>query len=92
MDSYPAIPINAKLDDLVKSASFIQRLREQDISDFSNLSQKFIAGRKVGKIPSSSADIADDDRIGDINYDDSYLYIVVDNSGAEWRRISLGSW
>jgi hypothetical protein len=68
------------------------RLREQDIADFSNLSNVFMKGRKVGKIPTGSSDVSAGDRIGDFNYDASYLYICVDNSGAAWRRITLGSW
>lgn len=70
----------------------IARMRQEDIDDFNNLSNVFMRGRKVGRIPSGSSDIAATDRIGDFNYDASYLYLCVDNSGAAWRRIALGSW
>ena len=92
MEGNPAIKHDATIEDLMRFAKYIQRLRDQDISDFNNLSAVFMSGRKVGKIPSSSADIAATDKLGDFNYDDSYMYLVVDNTGAEWRRITLGSW
>lgn len=71
----------------------ICNIRKDDISTIGNLPNTFIAGRKVGKIPTSSADVAETDRVGDINYDADYLYIcVLDTGSAEWRRIALGSW
>lgn len=70
----------------------IARIRNEDITDFNNLQNIFMRGRKVGKIPTGSSDIASTDRVGDFNYDASYLYLCVDNSGATWRRIALGSW
>ena len=71
---------------------YISRVREEDMRDWNNLSNTFMRGRKVGKVPTSSADVATDDRLGDFNYDASYMYLCVDNSGATWRRITLGSW
>lgn len=75
--------------------NFVQdaaRIREEDIEDFNNLSNTFIKGRKVDKIPLGSSDTSDN-RVGDFNYDANYLYICVDNSGtAEWRRVAIGSW
>lgn len=72
----------------------IARTREDDIRDFANLSNIFMRGRKVGKIPANSADTTGD-RVGDFNYaTDSgteYLYICMDVSGtAVWRRVALG--
>lgn len=75
----------------------VARLRGEDIEDFNNLANVFMRGRKVGKIPSSSADVdATQDRVGDFNYaTDSgveYLYICVQvGSSAAWRRTVLGS-
>lgn len=92
MQSYPVIPQGADIEDLVKSAQYVQRLREDDVNEFNNLVNVFMRGRKVGKIPTGSADIDASDRVGDFNYDASYLYLVIDNSGAAWRRISLGVW
>lgn len=71
----------------------ICNIRKDDITQISNLVNVFMSGRKVGKIPSASNDVSPTDRIGDQNYDQNYLYILIDNSGtAEWRRASLGSW
>lgn len=70
----------------------IVKERTRDIKDFDNLKNVFMSGRKVGKIPSASSDIADDDRLGDFSYDDAYLYIVIDDTGAAWRRIELETW
>lgn len=93
MENYPTIKHNADTKDLIRFAEDIQRMREKDISDFNNLSAIFMKGRKVGKIPTASIDIATTDRVGDFNYTASYLYIVIDNAGtAAWRRISLGVW
>jgi hypothetical protein len=50
-------------------------------------------GRKVGRVPSSSADVITGDKVGDFNYDISYIYVLVDNAGTgTWRRATLGSW
>lgn len=71
----------------------ICNIRKDDITQFQNLPNIFIGGRKVGKIPSSSTDAAATDRIGDVNYDASYLYIFINDSGTPaWRRVTLGSW
>lgn len=71
----------------------ISRLREEDITDRNTFDSIFMRGRKVWKVPSSSADVAATDRVGDFNYTASYLYILVDNSGTPvWRRAALGSW
>lgn len=68
-------------------------VREEDIGDFDNLQSIFMRGRKVGKTPSSSADVADTDREGDFNYSTSFFYLAVNNAGTlVWRRIALSSW
>ena len=79
-------------DQLVDFSKDIARIREEDIEEFSNLKNVLMSGRKVGKTPSSSSDIEDTDRVGDFNYDANYMYLCVDNTGAQWRRITLGSW
>lgn len=80
------------LDHVIEQIQQISRTRKDDISIFSNLENVFMSGRKVGKIPTASNDVTDEDRIGDFNFDAGYLYILVDNSGATWRRATLGSW
>lgn len=91
MKLYPALKERA-VDAVSVVMEFIIRERQYDVQDWNNLPQRFMLGRKVGKVPSSSADVAATDKIGDFNYDASYFYILVDNSGAAWRRATLGSW
>lgn len=93
MSTQPYVFIsNESLREIGNFCREITRIREQDVNDFTNLSNVFMSGRKVGKIPTSSTDIIITDRIGDFNYDADYLYICVEDSGAAWRRITLGSW
>lgn len=89
--SYDLIP-NNEPEQIGEFCREVARLRQEDIEDFSNLSNIFMRGRKVGKIPTGSTDTDASDRVGDFNYDASYLYLCVDNSGATWRRIALESW
>lgn len=71
----------------------IARIRKDDITQFQNLQSTFIAGRKVGRVPSSSADVIDGDKIGDFNVTTTYAYFLVDNAGTGvWRRVAVSSW
>lgn len=71
----------------------IANIRKDDITQFTNLPNTFVGGRKVGKVPTSSADVnPNKDLVGDINYDASFLYILINNGGtAEWRRVAIGA-
>lgn len=83
------------INELMDIVGQITHTRKDDITQIKNLPEVFISGRSVGKIPTSSADVVPDDRIGDqsIAADGSYLYILVNNAGAAvWRRVALGSW
>lgn len=92
MNNYPILSPD-KEEDRVTLLRSITKERYQDIKDFDNLQNRFMAGRKSGKIPSGASDVDPSDRVGDMNYDDQYLYILIDNAGtAEWRRASLASW
>lgn len=91
MKSYPKIKLQT-LGDVIEILNDITKERKTDVSEFNNLKNTFISGRKVGKIPTGAADVAATDRVGDFNYDASYLYLCVDNSGAAWRRVALSSW
>jgi hypothetical protein len=89
MQEYPAI-INGNEKDVLRR---IVELRHDDVSDFTNLPQVFMSGRKAGKVPTGSADVAVTDRLGDFNYDTSYLYLAVNNAGSlVWRRVAISSW
>lgn len=91
MRSYPKVQDNT-LSEVIKVIEYITKERKNDVNDFNNLNKIFISGRKVGKIPTGSSDIASTDRLGDFNFDADYLYLCVDDSGAAWRRVALGVW
>jgi hypothetical protein len=92
MKQYPSLP-KETLEDVCKVIQYIARERDTDIRDWNNLQNTFVSGRKSGKIPTGSADVDPSDRVGDVNYDSSYFYIVINNGGtAAWRRIALGAW
>lgn len=81
------------LDDIKNQMRDITSARRNDIAVFQNLTSVFIQGRSVGKIPTSSTDVTNGDKVGDFSYDSTYAYLLVDNAGTgEWRRIALGVW
>ena len=81
------------VDDMKDQLRQITSTRKDDITQIGNLINVFISGRKVGRIPSASNDVISGDKVGDFNYDLSYIYILVDNGGAgAWRRSTLGAW
>lgn len=70
----------------------VTQTRQDDLGDWKNLAQTYILGRKSNKVPSSSTDTTGDN-VGDVNYDASYLYICINNTGtAAWRRVALSTW
>lgn len=81
-------------EDLQKVVRYMVKERRNDVNDFRNLDARFMKGRKVGKIPTAFNDVEVTDVVGDFNYDASYLYILVDDSGTnKWSRIALSvSW
>ncbi len=94
MNPYPKT-ILPQPEMLADQLQLIARERESDIIEFNNLQNIFMRGRKVGKVPTGSADIAATDRIGDFNYSAStgYFYLCFDNAGtAEWRRVAFATW
>lgn len=89
MQNYPSIKGDDPESQVIVLREIV-RLREIDVSEFDNLPNIFIKGRKVNKVPTASNDITDS-LIGDFNYSATYLYICVDNSGAAWRRVAISS-
>lgn len=81
------------LDQVIDTLTDITNKRKDDISVIKSLPDNFIAGRKVNKIPTSSADVVPGiDLIGDISYNASFLYILINNAGTPvWRRAALGA-
>lgn len=93
MQLWPNLSTTATIQDLIDFCQNVARKRQEDISDFDNLANVFMSGRKVAKVPTGSADVVPSDRVGDFNYDTSYFYLCVNNGGtATWRRTALGSW
>ena len=80
-------------DNIVEVLEEIIRLRQdEDVPDFTNLSDVFVSGRKIQRTPSASNDVVSGDRENDFNWDASFLYVLIDNSGTlEWRRSTLAS-
>lgn len=92
MKDYPDLQPRT-LVDVIELLRYVNKERTNDIKDFDNLTNVFISGRKVGKIPTGAADISSSDRVGDFNYDANYIYICINNAGAaQWRRATLASW
>lgn len=82
------------LPDVYNSVEEMIRERRYDVQDYDNLTQRFILGRLVGKIPTGALDTDPSDKIGDFNvaYDgaDTYMYYLVDISGtATWARVLM---
>ncbi len=85
--------ITRDLKDVQEQLQKICNIRKSDITQFNNLQQIFVGGRKVGRIPSSSLDVITGDVIGDFNVNATYAYYLIDNAGtSEWRRVAVGSW
>ena len=79
-------------ENILTFCEFVKQERVTDLQDWDNLPKRFISGRKVNKIPTSSADVTSEDRLGDVNYTASYLYILVyDGTNNVWRRVSIGA-
>lgn len=90
MRDYPFVFRNTLVDmgDVLRK---IIQARKEDIEDFYNLPQRFLSGRNVGKLPTSSVDVNTTDKLGDIHYEEDFVYILIDNSGTlEWRRYAIG--
>lgn len=90
---YPYYPAES-MEDVREQLRLITNTRKDDITAISQITGSYMIGRKVGKIPTSSTDVdPDTDKVGDMNYSASYLYILVDNAGTPvWRRTTLASW
>lgn len=100
MNLYPNIknltPSDVKgkaIEKVIEVIDFVTRQRVQDVREWDNLPQRFILGRKVGRVPSSSADVIAGDKVGDFNVTATYAYFLIDNGGtAAWRRVAVSSW
>lgn len=70
----------------------IVNIRKDDIIQAKNLPQTYILGRKVGRIPASSADVIAGDKVGDFNVTLTHAYYLIDNAGTgTWVRSTVGT-
>lgn len=81
-------------DDILDVLAEIIRLREtEDISDFTNLPQRFVSGRGLfttRTAPSSNSDVIATDNEGDIVNDATFEYKLLSISGTlTWDRRTL---
>lgn len=91
MNQYPT-RIESTLDNHTDWLRNVSRERIADVQDWNNLPNRFVGGRKVAKVPSSSADITGS-RAGDFNVTDAYAYFCLDNAGTlVWRRVAVAAW
>lgn len=91
LKTYPVLREDT-IEDAANVLREIIRTRQSDISEIESIKNRFVSGRKVTRTPSSSSDVQSTDRVGDMSFSASYMYIVVDNSGTlVWRRVSLAS-
>jgi len=74
----------------------VNRLREnEDISDFDNLTNRFITGRRGFRIPTDPDSVLSTDEVGDIVNDSLYIYELVEETTGtnRWSRRALDfSW
>jgi len=88
---YPGYSL-ATLQDVIDILRVIVYLRKDDIKQAQNLNNIYILGRKVAKIPANSSDVSPTDRIGDISYTPTAMYVLVDNAGTpEWVKSTLST-
>lgn len=85
-ENYPELR-GESLEDVIEWIEEVTNKRERDVGDFDNISSSYMRGRKVDKIPTAYNDTSTDDREGDFNYDESYFYLAVLDSGTlKWSR------
>jgi len=89
IEDYPKVP---EFSDVLPFCQAVKKERQTDLEDWNNLPKRFVQGRKVNKIPTSSADVSPDDKAGDVNFTPTFMYILVyDGSVNVWRRVALGA-
>ena len=88
MKNYPSLN-SIFLNDIKEWIDSVTRERRFDVEEFDDIEN---TSPRIFDVPSSSSDLNGTEKVGDLAFDDSYLYYVCDNSGTlEWRRISGSS-
>lgn len=86
---FPVLDFRKTLEDIVFWIEEVSRIRSSDVDDYAVQVRE---NPRIFSAPANSADIKGTEKVGDIAADASYLYVVVDDSGAlEWRRVAIGS-
>ena len=81
--------------DVIPNLQEMARIRQdEDISDFSNLDNRFVKGRglfETRAAPSTPSDVLATDELGDIVNDNTYEYklLNISGSGLLWDRRTL---
>ena len=87
--SYPELRF-ISVTDLEDVLLEIIRIREEDVTEFANLSNIYLPGRSTGRVPSSNSDVLATDQEGDVVNDGTYEYKLIDDSGTlKWDRRTL---
>lgn len=88
MKVYPQV-IQDSLQEHTNVLKQISRLRQEDVQAFTNLTQTYVLGRKVGKIPATSNDVIATDRLGDFNVDSAYAYFLVSSTSGQVATLAI---
>jgi hypothetical protein len=88
---YPQVFVE---EEIIPALQEISRKRNKDITDFSNLDQRFTRGRRTERVPTSATDVVAGDSQFDVVNDATYEYILLDIGGTlRWDRRTLNtSW
>lgn len=90
MRDYPQFQPNDP--QLIEKLNQLTERRREDVSEYNAIVGRIGTIRKVTRIPSSSADVAVSDRLGDFNWTATDFYYLADNAGTpEWRIIASAS-
>lgn len=92
-DDYTQL-LNETTKDLSTVVRDMVRIRKDDLSDWGNLKNTYVLGRRSSRIPASSTDVLKTDKENDVVTDiaGGFEYKLVISSGKlEWRRVALGS-
>lgn len=85
LKDYPYYAADSEKD-IYEQLRTICNIRKDDIAVFRNLTNIFIGGRLVGKIPMNSGDVAPTDRIGDVSRDDTNTYVLQNEISPQWIK------
>ncbi len=88
-EPYPKL-MQVDIEDFAIILREMIRLRDEDITGFTNLDRKFLPGRSTDRVPSAFDDVENTDQEGDVVNDGTFEYKLI-NTGStlEWDRRTL---